>query len=121
MFYKDPRTQAPLEKHRLKAFQGLTISLSGLTVHEKRAYGNLITSHGGVNSPELTKGCSHLVCKTATGEKYKCATHPESCARLKLWRSLYNYSLPDKDTCTYLHFTPEGMARQCSATLYANC
>ena len=63
----------PLPEHRLATFQGLLVSMSGLSAREKQRLGDVIAQGGGRTSGELNKHCTHLVCKTATGDKWKCA------------------------------------------------
>ena len=65
----------PLPEHKLATFQGLLISISGLSGREKGRLADVIARGGGSTSGELNKHCTHLVCKTATGDKWKCA-HP---------------------------------------------
>ncbi len=63
----------PLPEHKLPTFQGLLVSMSGLSGREKARLADVIEKGGGRSSGELNKHCTHLVCKTATGDKWKCA------------------------------------------------
>jgi hypothetical protein len=65
--------QAPWKEHKLPPFQGLLVSMSGLARREKARLAEVLARGGGRTSGELNKNCTHLVCKTASGDKHKCA------------------------------------------------
>lgn len=54
--------------HALKAFQGITVSISKMLPKEKARFSELIRQHGGAYSPELTKLCTHLVVMNRPGK-----------------------------------------------------
>ncbi|KAK9824378.1 hypothetical protein WJX72_009859 [[Myrmecia] bisecta] len=58
-------TQAP--------FAGLTISISGCSPSEKARLAALIQAAGGRHSADLTRRCTHLVCKVAGSAKHRFA------------------------------------------------
>ena len=63
--------QAPVQQHRLAAFAGLEICISGY-VKRKAQLGAFINQYGGRYNAELNKATCHvLVCEVPSGQKYK--------------------------------------------------
>ncbi|XP_022896632.1 DNA topoisomerase 2-binding protein 1 isoform X2 [Olea europaea var. sylvestris] len=63
----------PQESYRVLPFSGLTICVSGIPADERRQMEKLVVQNGGKYSAELTKRCTHLICLTPEGDKYKVA------------------------------------------------
>ena len=68
-----------MKEHKLPPFQGLLVSMSGLARREKARLAEVVARGGGKTSGELNKNCTHLVCKTASGDKHKYVS-PRSCS-----------------------------------------
>ncbi|KAK9823809.1 hypothetical protein WJX72_005646 [[Myrmecia] bisecta] len=63
----------PAQQHKLAAFTGLRVSISGFSPREKSRLAGLIQAGGGEHSADLTKRCTHLVCKTGGSAKHRFA------------------------------------------------
>lgn len=63
----------PQESYKVLPFSGLMICVTRIPADERKEMEKLIVQNGGKYSPELTKKCTHLICDTPEGDKYKVA------------------------------------------------
>ncbi|XP_060217466.1 uncharacterized protein LOC132644845 isoform X1 [Lycium barbarum] len=63
----------PQDSFKVLPFSGLTICVTRIPGDERKEMEKIILQNGGKYSPELTKKCSHLICDTPEGDKYKVA------------------------------------------------
>ncbi|XP_076917913.1 uncharacterized protein LOC143578135 isoform X2 [Bidens hawaiensis] len=61
------------ESYRTLPFSGLTISVTQVSLDERKEIEKLVQQNGGKYSGDLTKKSTHLVCDTPDGDKYKVA------------------------------------------------
>ncbi|XP_052296434.1 uncharacterized protein LOC102622944 isoform X2 [Citrus sinensis] len=63
----------PQESYKVLPFSGLMICVTRIPADERKEMEKLIVQNGGKYSPELTKKCTHLICDTPEGDKFKVA------------------------------------------------
>lgn len=63
----------PQESYKVLPFSGLMICVTRIPADDRKEMEKLIVQNGGKYSPELTKKCTHLICDTPEGDKYKVA------------------------------------------------
>uniref|UniRef100_A0A914UX32 BRCT domain-containing protein n=1 Tax=Plectus sambesii TaxID=2011161 RepID=A0A914UX32_9BILA len=65
-------TNELVEKFALKLFDKLVMTVSGTSKEERVEISRLIEAHGGRFTGEMRSGlCTHLICDSTTGEKYR--------------------------------------------------
>jgi topoisomerase (DNA) II binding protein 1 len=60
----------PMDDYKLAPFTGCVISVTGLSLVTRQEVQRLISQNGGEYSPNLTKRCTHLIAKNASGLKF---------------------------------------------------
>eukprot|EP00029_Vermamoeba_vermiformis_P001345 TRINITY_DN1151_c0_g1_i1.p1 TRINITY_DN1151_c0_g1~~TRINITY_DN1151_c0_g1_i1.p1 ORF type:complete len:525 (+),score=77.46 TRINITY_DN1151_c0_g1_i1:27-1601(+) len=64
------QTLMPMDDYKLAPFTGCVISVTGLSLVTRQEVQRLISLNGGEYSPNLTKRCTHLIAKNASGLKF---------------------------------------------------
>jgi len=69
----DQQKRVAYSQYGVGVCYGLKVCLSGFSTQDKAKLAALVQKEGGLHSASLTKQCTHLICASSEGEKYRFA------------------------------------------------